>query len=533
MTRLGITGSKPGGKGAAIAAALLALATLGAQQDASAQPAPQQGGTLNIALNSDIRSLEPGINRDSNTDRVMHSIFEGLVAYRDDLTVGPQLADSWTISADGLTYTFKLRDGATFHNGRPVTSTEVKWSWDRQFANAAWPCQRFFNGTGGLKVDAVETADATTVVYRLAAPSAVFLKQLANVQCGIVVAHPASVDAENKWQQPIGTGPFKLREWRRNEFVSLERVGNYAPSRHAQSGYAGARVAYVDEVRFRIIPDKSAAQAALATGEIDVLPDVEPLQVRDLRSRGLTVESGPGLSWSVFLMQTKDPLLGNLKIRQAIAHAIDLRQLAEARTQSLVKANPSAVSEVSAYHGPAFATWPAHDPARARTLLREAGYSGQPIKLQTNRRFESMFENAVIIQAMLTAVGMKVEIETLDWAAQLDNYLKGNFQMQAFGFSARFDPGLMYQAFIGDKAKGAFHQFDDARAIQLLAESMGATNEAKRTALLQQLHALHAEQVPMIGLHYPPNIDAVRSNVRGYKVWAANTPRAWGVWKAR
>jgi len=187
---------------------------------ASPAAAQKSGGTLTIALNSDIRSVEPGINRDANTDTVIQILFEGLVAHRADLSVGPALAQSWTVSDDGKTYTFRLREGARFHNGAPVTSAEVKWTWDRLMSQTGWNCKRTFDGSSGLKVLAVEAPDPATVVYRLDAPQAIFLKQLANVQCHVLVAHPSSVDADGKWVTPVGSGPYKLKEWKRGDFIS-------------------------------------------------------------------------------------------------------------------------------------------------------------------------------------------------------------------------------------------------------------------------------------------------------------------------
>lgn len=493
--------------------------------------AQRSGGTLTIALNADIRSLEPGINRDANTDSVIHILFEGLVAHRADLSVGPSLAESWTLGDDGKTYTFRLREGATFHNGAPLTSAEVKWTWDRLMAQAGWNCRRTFDGSQGLKVLGVEAPDPRTVVYRIEAPQAIFLKQLANVQCHVLVAHPASVGADGKWQAPIGSGPFKLKEWKRSEFVSLDRFAGYRAGKDEASGYAGARVPHVDQVIFRIIPDSSAAEAALLTGAIDVLPGVEVQRVAELKRRGMTVQSAPGLSWGPLLIQTQDPLMSNLKIRQAMAHAIDIGQIAEARTDGVVKGNPSAVSESSAYFDPRFLAWPAYDPGKAAALLKEAGYAGQTIRIQTNKRYTGMYERSVIVQAMLTAAGFKVELETLDWATQLDNYLKGTFQVQSFGYSARLDPGLMYAALIADKSKSKWAQWDDPRAIELLAESNRVTDDAQRKAIFLKLHAMMAEQVPIIGMYYDPNIDAVRPNVRGYRTWAADRPVPWGVWK--
>ena len=347
----------------AIAAAI--LVALGGP--AAAQRA---GGTLTIALNADIRSIEPGINRDANTDTAMHILYEGLVAHRADLSVGPSLAESWAIADEGKTYLFTLRDGVTFHNGKPLTSAEVKWSWDREFAQAGWNCKRSFDGLGGLKVLAVEAPDPRTVIYRLQAPQALFLKQLANVQCHVLVAHPDSVDAEGKWKTPIGTGPYRLKEWKRGEFVAFERFAGYKAGTTPLSGYAGARTAHVDQVLFRVIPDSSTAEAALLTGAIDILPAVEPDRTAGLKQRGMVIQSAPGLSWGPLLIQTQDPLLSNVKIRRAIAHALDREQIAEVRTGGLARANASAVSESSALFDKRFLDWPAYDVKRAQALLK-------------------------------------------------------------------------------------------------------------------------------------------------------------------
>ncbi len=507
---------------------LAAIAALTVVTPAAAQ---KTGGTLTLALNSDIRSVEPGINRDANTDTVMQIMFEGLVAHRADLSVGPALAQSWTVSEDGRTYTFKLRVGARFHNGAPVTSAEVKWTWDRLMSQAGWNCRRSFDGGSGPKVVSVETPDPLTVVYMLETAQAIFLKQLANVQCHVLVAHPSSAGADGKWVTPIGSGPYKLKEWKRGDFVTLERHDGYKSSPDKQDGYAGARPAYADLVVFRVIPDANAAEAALLTGAIDILPALETTRVSDLKKRGMNVQSIPGLNWGPLLIQTQDSLLSNVKIRRAMAHAIDLDQIAEARTDGMAKGNPSVVSESSVYFDKQFLDWPKFDPARAAALLKEAGYAGQVLKIQTNKRYTGMYERSVIAQAMLVAAGFKVELETLDWASQLDNYLKGNFQAQSFGYSARLDPALMYAALIADKTKSKWGQWDDPAAIELLAESLKTGDEARRKEIFLKLHKMMAEQVPIIGFYFDPNIDATRPNVRGYRTWAADRPIPWGVWK--
>ncbi|WP_342358474.1 ABC transporter substrate-binding protein [Terrarubrum flagellatum] len=493
---------------------------------------PVRGGSLIVRLNSDIRSLEPGINRDAQTDTVAHQIFEGLVAFQADLTVGPALAESWTISEDGKTYTFKLRSGVTFHNGAPLTSAEVKWSWDRQFTQAAWTCKRLFDDNQGLKVEALETPAPDTVVYKLARPNALFLKQLANIQCGILVSHPRSVEAEGKWN-PIGTGPLKLKEWKRGEAITLERFANYSASKAPPSGYAGARIMNFDQVVFRVVPDASAAEAALQTGAVDILPDIESDRVEELKKRKVAISTKPGLGFAAILIQTKDPLLSNQKLRLALAHAIDREQIAEVRSSGLTKANPSGVSDSSSYYDESFMAWPDYDPKKAQALAKEAGYAGQTLKIQTNKRYTSMYDNAVLTQAMLTQAGFKVELEVLDWATQLDNYLKGNFQLQSFGYSARFDPTQMYAALIAEKDKNPWAQWDDPQAITILADSGTVLDDARRKEDFRKLHAMMREQIPIVGLYYDPVIEAAHPRVKNYASWAPGKTITWGAWKEK
>lgn len=512
--------------GAIAAVALLA-------SPAVAQDTPKTGGSLKIRLNADIR-VTNGIDRDANTDSVLHQIFETLVGYKSDLQVGPVLAESWKVSEDGKTYTFTLREGAAFHNGDKVTSADVKWNWDRRMDPAnEWFCIPFFDGTQGLKVVSLETPDDRTVVYTLDAPNALFLPSLANIQCNGWIASPKNVGADGKWigDSAIGSGPFKLKEWQKGQYISLERNADYKTGSEATDAFAGSRQPYVDEVRYMIIPDTSAAETALFAGEIDVLPALEASRVEEAKKRGITVLEGQGLSWTAILLQTKDPLLSNVKLRQALAHAVDINQIAAARTNGVSKGNPSAVAQATAYYDEDFAKWPEYDPAKAAALAKEAGYNGEPLKIQTNQRYQGMYENSVLLQAMLTAAGFNAELEVLDWAAQLDNYLAGKFQIQSFGYSARLDPSLMYVTILGDKNVEPTAQWDSGKAWELFLKSVATTDVEQRKAVFKEMHALMAQEVPILGLYYEPAVDGVSPKVKGYSVWPAENPRTWGVWK--
>src|SRR5882757_53588 len=225
----------------AIGGLALALA-LGFAVGAAAQDTPRSGGTITVALTADIRSTDPGINRDSNTDTVLQH--------------------------------------------------------------------------------AVETPDPQTIRFRLAAPNALFLAQLANFQCFATgTVSPDSLNLDGSWNTPIGSGPYKLASWKHGEAVTLEKFAGYKALSEPASGYAGARIAYADTIRFQIVPDPSTAEAALAAGQVDLLPSLAPAQIDPVKANGGTVETAPGLGWSAILVQTSDPLLSDPRMRLALAHA--------------------------------------------------------------------------------------------------------------------------------------------------------------------------------------------------------------------
>lgn len=490
--------------------------------------------TLNVRMNADIRALD-GLNRDSNSDTVTHHIFETLVAFTSDLGIGPALMKAWEISDDGTVYTFHIRDGATFHDGTPVTSEDVLWNWSwRNDPANDWVCASEFDGSKGLEVTSVEAPDEATVVFTLNAPNALFLMQLANIQCDAWIASPANVGDDGKWiaGSAIGSGSFMLDDWAKGQYVQLAAYDGYVPSGAPLSGLSGDRTAAVDKIRFQIIPDTAAAEAALYAGEVDILPGFEAARIAEAESRGITVASASGLSWTPLLIQTRDPLMSNVTFRRALAHAIDWDQIADVRTNGMAGHNSSAVAEASVFFDEDFLEWPAYDPAKAAELLAEAGYGGEPVKIQTNTRYQGMYDNSVLVQAMLMAAGINAELETLDWAAQLDNYSAGQFQMQSFGYSARLDPSQMYGRLIGNKDDTPSRQWENEEAMELYVASTQTADVEERRAIFKQLHTLMVEDLPIFGLYYEPVIDALGPKVENYTVWAADKTLLFGVGKS-
>lgn len=495
-----------------------------------AAPAAAQD-TLRIRLNADIRSTDPGVNRDANTDGLVWHVLEGLVALRGDATVAPMLAERVEVSDDGLTYTFPLRAGVRFHNGQPLTSADVAFAMERYRARETnWRCRGDLDGSV-TRIIAVETPDPRTVVMRLERPSALFLTTLARTDCGQTgIFHRDSLNADGSWRAPVGTGPFRLGEWRRGQFIELERFAEYAALPGEPDGLAGNKTPMVDRVRFTVIPDDAAARAALLAGNIDVLPDARTRDLRDLRARpGMSVHSSPSFDLQIILMQTTDPLLQDVRMRRAIALALDVPELVRAVTEGSSRPSRAPIPVGSGFFTPAMSEVPARDLAAARRLAQEAGYRGQPIRIVTTRRYEAFYEIAVLAQDMLREAGINLELEVLEWATQLQRYTRGEYQMMAFGFSARLDPSLSFEMFTGPKATQPRKAWDNPQVQAMLEDSMRETDRARRIALFEAMFRQLMEDVPVIPLYSSTTHAVTPAHVQGYRSWAVDAPRAWGV----
>ncbi|BBK40411.1 peptide ABC transporter substrate-binding protein [Allostella vacuolata] len=494
--------------------------------------APAAAQMITVATNADIRSTNPGVNRDDNTDAVILHIVEGLVAYREDGTVGPLLAERVDMSEDGRTYTFGLRRGVKFHNGAEMTSADVLWSWNRLMdPKTDWRCRNEFDGRGLFKVEAVEAPDAATVTMRIDRPSALFLATLARTDCGMTaVIHKDSVNADGSWQRPVGTGPFKLGDWRRGQQVILERFADYASLPGPRDGYTGGKRPLVEQVKFLVVPDPSTVKAALLSGAVDA-SDVPDADLEELKGNpAVVLKSAPTPVMHGILLQTRDPVLADVRVRQAISAALDTAEIVAAVSNGLGRPNASIVSMASAYHGAVQREAVKHDPARAKKLLAEAGYRGQPIKLIANKRpVVPSFAVAVIAQAMMQAVGLNVEIEVLEWATQLDRYQKGTYQMMSFSYSARFDPALSYEQVSGPKDKQSRKVWDDAEGLAMLEQVMTVTARDQRQALFDRMHRRFIETVPMIVLYNGVDSVAHSKRIEGYEPWLGAKPRLWEV----
>jgi peptide/nickel transport system substrate-binding protein len=493
---------------------------------ASAAPRPE----IRVAEAFDTPTSIPGHrSRNTTTDQVMIHVVESLVALRDDLSVGPMLADSWTVSPDGRTYQFKLRKGITFHNGAPFTSAEVVWSLNRILdPKSESYCRNQYDGSKGAKVTSVKATAPDAVTIVLEQPNALFLQQMGNLQCPLAILHPTSVDAQGKWIKPVATGPYTFGEWRKGQFIQLKAYPAYVPRAEAPSGLAGAKQPLAD-VRIVVIPDASAQKAAFMSGQVDLI--VADGENPPPKGPGWNIMVEQDLDLNLLLMQSKDPLFAKPEFRRAVALSLDLPALAKTLTNGNTTFSPSLVPAGTSNYSPVHASGYTKNLAEAAKLLAAAGYRGEAIKIQTNKRYPELYRLAVVAQNMLSKAGIKTEVEVVEWATQVTNFREGKFQMMAFSYSARLEPAIMYGDVLGDKSKTPMSQWTNAEASKILADIKGVSDPARRKSAFEELHKRMIADVPLLEIYNSPVLIGVSKKLVGFKPWPLRRPRIFNVSK--
>jgi peptide/nickel transport system substrate-binding protein len=509
--------------GGALAAPLLAKPGFG----------QARGSVLRVIPHADLKNIDPIWTTAYISRNHGYMVYDTLFAMDKDLKPQPQMVDKWETSADGKTWTFVLRDGLSFHDGKPVTAEDCAASlirWGKRDAMG----QLMFTA-----VESVSGRDAKTLEIKLTRPYGLLVDSIAKISSNVPFIMPKAIAETDPFRQiesAVGSGPFIFRkeQWVPGSKVVYEKFKDYVPRKEATSGAAGGKIAKVDRVEWLYIPDPTTCMNALMSGEVDyyeqVPADLAPVLAK---APGVKIEtldpigSQGMMRFNHLVAPTNNPL-----VRRAIMRAISQKDVLAAAI-----GNPEYYKECASIYpcGSPFETKAGTELvsppsiAEAKKLLAEAGYTGQPIKLIANKRYNSMFETAVLTQAMLQQAGLKVDLEVLDWATQLDRYSKGNYQAMAFAYSARLDPSLSYEMFTGPKDTQPRKVWDNPDVQGKLTTSMDTLDKAKRQALFDDLHKRMLDEVPLIVLYNGLEITGHNKRLQGYRNWPLAQPRLWNV----
>ncbi len=388
-------------------------------------------------------TLDPAMYQDLASGQVMRNVYETLVTYNASVTkIEPLLAVSWEVSKDLKTWTFQLREGVhfqkgKFQNGKEMTAADVKYSFDREIKVS--PMVRLY------MVKSVKILGKYKVKITLKYPYAPLLTVLTDIGAAVVPQEEADGWGKEFAQHPCGTGPFIMKEWVKDDHMTFVRNDNY-----------WGKKPYLKHISYKFIPDKSVLSIALMTGEVDITSDILDQDIPKVKStRGVHVIMKPGVNVYAAYMNSMNGPTTDKRVREAIFYGINWDQLAKAifPNGSGVRAYGPIPPGSWAYNPDIKKLALPYDPAKARQLLKEAGYSnGLTLHIYTpgdpNRK-----KAAVIMQAMLKKVGIDLKVTSLEWGSFVDITSKGKADIYTIGWTWYPDP----EYFI-------FYMFDSSRA---------------------------------------------------------------------
>jgi len=497
-------------------------------------PDPQDGGIFVWGRSGDATLLDPADVTDGESVMVVTNIFDTLVAFKRGSTeIEPSLAKEWKTSDDKLTWDFTLRDGVKFHDGSPVNADAVVFSFERQ-RDPNHPARRatsmFSYYQNNFKaLEKVEAVDEHTVRFTLKEPYAPFLAALALFNCSIVsptafASEGKDADGRYKYnfaQNPVGSGPFIFESWEKDAQLTLR----------ANKGYWGG-APHIDKLIFKPIVDAQTRLKELESGAIQGMDNPE---LRDLdiirQNPDLRLLGSPGINVCYLAMQTGKKPFDDVRVRQAVAFAIDKKRIIATAYDNMAQPAASMCPATMAGFDKALIDR-TRDVARAKRLLAEAGHADgfktslwYPVVQRTY--LGDPGTTAIQIQQDLKEIGIEVEIRKVEWSAILKATSNGEHDMCLMGWMADiFDPdNFLYVLLDRDNAvEGTANNlsfYKGERVHQLLLEAQQTYDWLRREQLYKEAQEILLEEVPTVPLVTVPDFRVVRKNVRGYTIYPA------------
>jgi peptide/nickel transport system substrate-binding protein len=468
---------------------------------AAAAGQPKRGGILKVGLQADPTSLDPQKTSLTALFHVTEHIYSQLVRLKPDLTVDPDLAEKWDISADGKTYTFTLRKGVKFHSGKALTSADVKYTFDRLADKAtASP-----NASLLAPVESIATPDEGSVVITLKKADASFLTNLTS-PASVIINKDAVEKNGDLTKTADGTGPFKFKEYVPNTRVVLERNPDYWDSGKP----------YVDGVEMTIASDDTSRSAAVRTGTVDFIEYAPLKDIPTLKSDTSLVMAGDQNTNIRFvgLNVTRKPF-SDLKVRQALALAVDREAVLGPAVFGF--GTPTLEIFPPGYWAGLGTKPTAADIGKAKALLAEAGYpQGFTTTVLSWSQYSFLSNAAVVFQEQLKLIGVTADINLEENAAYIKDYLDNNFDLTVTGTSAYVDPNDIYLRNFGTGQPSNAVRYSNPKADELIAAGVATTDQAARKQIYQQLQQLLLDDVPWINLYIANQFEAMKTYVKGY-----------------
>jgi peptide/nickel transport system substrate-binding protein len=497
---------------------------------------PRFGGKFRVATQAVPPTLDAPGSLHSAVSCVTNGVFEQLVTFGEDFSVIPMLAEKWEISDDGKTYTFPLRKGIKFHNGKELTADDVEASIKRYMLMGARKSQL------EAMIESYEVKDSYTFVMRLNKASAAFLGTLGTPAGDVSILPKEIADARgadplNVPNDIIGTGPYQLAEYKADQHVRLKRFDGYQPLPGERNGMGGAKIAYFDEVEVVFVAEAGSRMAGLETGEYDWIEAVPETEVDNVNNNpDLKLMVVKPYAGAYILFNHEEKFSGDLKFRQAILAALDMDAVAMAGKtghKELYDLNECIWPRESVWHFEddfAKSLYNQNNPEEGKQLLAESGYNGEEIVLLTNNTGEFFRIGMQLAEQLKQKLGMNIRVEPLDSPSKYAKMKeKAGWHLETDGYATlelvNPNAGRGYWGcgvvtlgfFCNPKMEAALDQLDSA------------TTTEQRKEYLKDLQRVFYEELPNIKLYQYYQSEATRSDIQGYKTFYR--PRFFSVWR--
>lgn len=476
------------------------------------EPEAQAESTrLRLGLDVDAGTLDPRLAQDTSAFRVRELLYNGLVYIQPDYSPAPDVAESWE-NPDEQTWIFHLKEGIRFHNGEELTAEDVKYTYDTILDESfSSPSRAFY-----APIQNIEVIDDYTVQFELDQPYGPFLSYM---DMGIVPMAVAEELGEDFGSNPVGTGPYQFVSWQRSDSIELEAFDDHFNGRPN-----------VDEIVINIVPDNSARVVALETGDLDfVQSPISPQDVARMEENAdFTVARIPAAGYTYINLNTADPILSDINVRQALAHLVNRAEILNTIYQGIGQVATSPIppgmwaytSDIPSYE---------YDVEAARTLLEEAGWTpgsdgilqkdGTPLALTIRTHSEDPDRRQVIqvLQAEFSNVGIQADTNVVEWPSFFADVQNGEYQVAVVGWLNLTNPDrAMFRQFtIGGDANYGSYENEEVDA--LIREGRATLEQDEAAELYQQASTIIAEEAPYIFLQYQEYIAVFSNDLDGFE----------------
>lgn len=473
---------------------------------------------LKIGLDVDATKLDPRLASDSTSKRITEMVYSGLVQINSDLEPVPDLALSWE-NPDDLTWIFKLRDDVTFHDGEKLTAEDVKYTFetilDPNFKSNSYA---LFSS-----IESVDVVDETTVQFNLKQP---FSPLLSNLNIGIVPKHIAESIPEGLVTNPVGSGPYKFVKWDKNSKIELE----------AYDGYFGDQPK-TNKITYFIIPDHSTRVASLEAGDVDLVHS--PLSASDVErmkdNKQFTMVEMDGLGFTYLNFNMNDPVISDIKVRQALAHFVNKKVISETIYRNMDKPGKSPLLPASWAYTEDVPTF-GYDVEKGKALLEEAGYSYSEkdgfvdkdgnkltIELATHTEDPNRIQTVEYLQNEFSKNGIQTSVSTTEWSTFSNNMMEGKYQVALLGWLNLVDPDRATYNQFHSQSGNNYGKYSNPKVDELLEKARSISDQNERKALYQEIASIVNEEVAYDVVLYQGYVVIHSNKLKGFEPQATGS----------